>query len=121
MNCRNVLLPFVSIDSASTHDIDDAFHASKSGNGFDVTIALACPALRWDFEGDLDRAVRKRAQASICRKAICTCPLGKLGLDAYSLVGQRGKAGFRISMQIDGEGRIASATPALARVSRRPT
>lgn len=110
-------LPFVSIDSASTHDIDDAFHASKSGNGFDVTIALACPALRWDFEGNLDRAVRKRGTSIYLPEGDLHMLPGKLGLDAYSLVAREARPAFCISMQIDGEGKIASATPALARVS----
>ena len=38
-------LPFISIDSATTRDVDDAFHILPTDDGgFDLTLALACPA-----------------------------------------------------------------------------
>ncbi len=50
-------VPFISIDSPTTRDIDDAFHIkSAPDGGWDVCVALACPALFWDFGGVQDVA-----------------------------------------------------------------
>ena len=54
-------LPFISIDSATTRDVDDAFHILPTDDGgFDLTLALACPAACWPFGEALDKAVFRR-------------------------------------------------------------
>lgn len=109
-------LPFISIDSAKTHDIDDAFHASPNENGYEVTIALACPAWRWNFFGELDKCVRKRATSIYLPEGDLHMLPQKLGLNAYSLMAGKDRPAFCISMQIDKDGRIAAARPSFARV-----
>lgn len=53
---------FISIDSESTKDIDDAFTiAAASDGGWEVQVALACPAWFWNFESPLAKAVANRA------------------------------------------------------------
>ena len=66
--------PYVSIDSATTHDIDDAFYIEPGeGGGYRLQIALACPALPWEFGSPLDRAVRERASSIYLPRASATC------------------------------------------------
>ncbi|MBR4742199.1 MAG: RNB domain-containing ribonuclease, partial [Desulfovibrio sp.] len=52
---------FISIDSASTQDIDDAFSLIQTDSGWQLTVALAAHAAFWTFDSALDMAVRKRA------------------------------------------------------------
>jgi len=57
---KPLLKPFVSIDSASTQDIDDAFWLQREGDNFRLRVAIACPALFWPFGSELDLKVRER-------------------------------------------------------------
>ena len=66
-------LPCISIDSATTRDVDDAFHVAAEDDGWAVTLMLACPSLFWDFGGPLDKLVLHRGTSIYCRKATATC------------------------------------------------
>jgi len=55
---------YISIDSATTLDIDDAFSINtEQDGGYSLRLALACPALAWEFGSKLDLAVRDRASS----------------------------------------------------------
>ncbi len=55
-------LPFISIDSATTKDIDDAFYIDKDAQGnYIVQLALACPALLWPFGTAFDKNILHRS------------------------------------------------------------
>lgn len=57
-------IPFVSVDSPTTRDIDDAFFAeSLPDGGVRLVLALADPALAWTFGGPLDVAVAHRVSS----------------------------------------------------------
>jgi len=57
-------IPFVSVDSPTTRDIDDAFYAEPLPDGGSrLVLALADPALAWTFGGPLDLAVAHRASS----------------------------------------------------------
>ncbi|SJL83973.1 exoribonuclease II [Vibrio palustris] len=54
-------IPFVTIDGASTKDMDDALYAKKNDDGsFDLTIAIADPTAYITPEDNMDRVARER-------------------------------------------------------------
>lgn len=76
---------FVSIDSASTRDIDDAFLIRRAPGGIALSVALACPALGWEFGGDLDKAVRDRATSIYLPEGASNMLPTALATDVFSL------------------------------------
>lgn len=76
-------LDFVTIDSASTEDMDDALHVQDNGDGsLLLTIAIANPTAYVEQGSNLDEIARKRAFTNYlpgfnlrCCRAICptTC------------------------------------------------
>uniref|UniRef100_I2PWD4 Exoribonuclease R n=1 Tax=Desulfovibrio sp. U5L TaxID=596152 RepID=I2PWD4_9BACT len=79
-------IPFVSIDSATTRDIDDAFFAeSRDDGGVRLILALADPALDWDFGGPLDTAVAHRASSLYLPEGVSHMLPEALGTGLYSL------------------------------------
>ncbi|KEY90697.1 exoribonuclease 2 [Candidatus Photodesmus katoptron] len=55
-------IPFITIDSKSTKDIDDALYIKKSNNGdFELTIAISDPTAYLLPEDNLDTLARKRS------------------------------------------------------------
>jgi exoribonuclease-2 len=79
-------IPFVSIDSPTTRDIDDAFFAEKLPDGrIRLSLALADPALDWDFGGPLDTAVAHRASSLYLPEGVSHMLPESLGTDLYSL------------------------------------
>lgn len=79
-------LPFISIDSASTRDVDDAFYVEADGAAFSLTLALACPALFWPFGGPLDKAVLHRGTSIYLPEGNCHMLPEILGTRAFSLL-----------------------------------
>jgi exoribonuclease-2 len=79
-------IPFVSIDSPTTRDIDDAFFAEELPDGrIRLALALADPALDWDFGGPLDTAVAHRASSLYLPEGVSHMLPESLGTDLYSL------------------------------------
>lgn len=108
---------FISIDSASTRDIDDAFHIEpRSGGGWKVTVALACPALGWPFGGPLDKAVAHRATSIYLPEADYHMMPECLGTDAYSLLAGQARPAFVLRCEVDADGGLIGGAPGEARV-----
>ena len=86
-------LPFISIDSATTRDVDDAFHILPTDDGgFDLTLALACPAACWPFSEALDKAVFRRGTSIYLPEGDSHMMPEALGTDAFSLLGDAAAA-----------------------------
>ncbi len=80
-------VPFVSIDSPTTRDIDDAFHVeARPDGGFRLVLALADPALDWEFGGPLDTAVAHRASSIYLPEGVSHMLPEVLGTGLYSLL-----------------------------------
>ncbi|MDE7242067.1 ribonuclease catalytic domain-containing protein [Desulfovibrio sp.] len=100
-------LPFISIDSAATRDVDDAFYVEeKPDGGWDVTVALACPAASWPFGSPLDRAVLHRATSIYLPEGDCHMLPEQLGTDAWSLRAGEERPAFCVRAAVDSAGRI---------------
>jgi exoribonuclease II len=75
----------VTIDSASTQDIDDGFELTRDENGFKLRLALACPCLGWEFGSPLDRTVLQRFSSLYLPEGTSHMLPEALGKDFFSL------------------------------------
>lgn len=110
-------LPFISIDSETTKDRDDAFFIEPIDNGWKVIVALACPALNWPFDDPLDQAVRKRATSIYLPEASYNMLPNILGVDKCSLHAQCTRPVLIITCIVDYDGIVKSCTPSFESVS----
>ncbi|MBR3881472.1 MAG: RNB domain-containing ribonuclease [Mailhella sp.] len=113
--------PFISIDSATTRDIDDAFHIERAADGgWDVDVALACPAWFWDFESPLGKDVFNRATSLYLPEGNSHMMPEALGEGAFSLFEGKKRPSLIVSAHIapDGslsEGRFRTSAVTLAK------
>ncbi|MEF2145383.1 MAG: ribonuclease catalytic domain-containing protein [Desulfovibrionaceae bacterium] len=106
--------PFVSIDSATTKDIDDAFLVRREGEGYRLRLALARPSLGWHFGSDLDRAVAFRATSLYLPEGDGHMLPQSLGLNAFSLMAGEVRPALVTDFLFDAEGNTLSVEPCLA-------
>jgi len=97
--------PFVSVDSATTRDIDDAFHVAPGADGgFLVRLALADPACLWAFDAPLDRAVARRASSVYLPEGTSHMMPEALSCDLFSLVSGAPRPALVMEWDLDAEG-----------------
>ncbi len=107
-------LPFISIDGATTKDIDDAFYVEKTPEGqYRLYLALACPALLWSFGSALDKAVLHRATSLYLPEDTYHMLPEILGTDKLSLCAGQVRPSLCICMEADNQGNILSCTPSV--------
>jgi exoribonuclease-2 len=100
-------IPFVSIDSPTTRDIDDAFFAETRPDGtIRLVLALADPALDWDFGGPLDTAVAHRASSLYLPEGVSHMMPECLGTDLYSLRAGEVRPSLVMEWEFSPEGEI---------------
>lgn len=110
-------LPFISIDSASTRDVDDAFHLeAMPDGGFLLTLALAYPALCWPFGSPLDKAVLRRGTSIYLPEGDCHMLPEHLGTDSFSLRAGEERPAFCVRVAVDADGNAAPCEIFTARV-----
>lgn len=110
-------LPFVSIDSSTTRDIDDAFYMeSLPDGGMRLHLALACPALHWPFDSPLDKAVFRRATSLYLPEATHHMMPEILGTDVLSLLAAKVRPALCVTCDVDAAGSVVSCTPSLEHV-----
>lgn len=67
-------LDFVTIDSASTEDMDDALYVEAAADGkLHLTVAIADPTARIAEGSKLDKAAKFAPSPTICRALISRC------------------------------------------------
>ncbi len=109
-------LPFVSIDSATTRDIDDACYVEKSENGYVMTLSLACPAAFWNFDTAFAKCIAQRATSVYLPEGTYHMLPEQLGTQKYSLVENTFVPSLIIKMTFDNEGELLACEPSRARV-----
>ncbi len=102
-------IPFVSIDSPSTRDIDDAFFIKKIGsNKYKLYLAFAYPVLGWEFENELDKEVAHRASSLYLPEGSTHMLPEELGLDLFSLHAKKEKPALIVEIDLTEEGEIVN-------------
>lgn len=104
---------FVSIDSPTTRDIDDAFHVEKLSDGWRVLMALARPTYGLDFESDLFKAVCRRASSLYLPEATSHMLPERLGCGLFSLTAGQDKPALILSWALSPEGEVREFAPSL--------
>ena len=109
---------FISIDSATTRDIDDAFRiAASADGGWDVEVALACPAWFWDFSSPLGKAVFDRATSLYLPEGNCHMMPEALGEGAFSLFEGQKRPSLVVSAHIAPDGAVSEGAFRFAAVT----
>ncbi|GAB6160938.1 ribonuclease catalytic domain-containing protein [Desulfothermus naphthae] len=102
-------IPFISIDSASTKDIDDAFYIEGTEEtGYTLYLAFAYPILGWQFETELDKEVAKRTSSLYLPEGTTHMLPEELGTDLFSLHAKKIKPGLIIKIDLSPSGTIKS-------------
>ncbi len=104
----------VTIDSATTQDIDDGFELTRSDEGFHLRLALACPCLEWEFGSALDRAVQHRFSSLYLPEGTSHMLPEDLGTRFFSLNAGQDHPALIINFDLDSEGSLRSSTPEIA-------
>lgn len=104
--------PYISIDSATTHDIDDAFYIERGEDGgYLLRIALACPVLPWEFGSPLDRAVRDRASSVYLPEGVSHMLPERYGIARFSLHERQPRPALVLDCRLDADGVLQDMEP----------
>ena len=110
-------ISYLSIDSASTRDIDDAFVVEPHPEeGWIAHLALACPALAWPFGSELDKAVQHRSTSLYLPEATHHMLPERLSVEAYTLMAGSDRPSLTVTCHVAKDGRIVSCTPSVQQV-----
>ena len=104
----------VTIDSASTQDIDDGFELTRDENGFRLRLALACPCLGWEFGSPLDRAVLQRFSSLYLPEGTSHMLPEALGKDFFSLNEGQDRPALLITFDLGNDGTLRAFAPELS-------
>ncbi len=99
-------LSVISVDNETTKDIDDAFFVQKKDDLFEVTVALACPVLFWEFGSELDDQVVHRSSSIYLPEGTTHMLPEVLATDLFSLHAKVPKPSILIKLLINTAGEI---------------
>ena len=114
--CDLTALPFVTIDSATTLDMDDALYAEKTASGYTLHVAIANPSSLIHADTALAQ------QAFTCSQSVYllggTVPMLPAALAHYgfSLEEQKLKPALVCSLNIDNQGQVTNTEFKLANI-----
>ncbi|ACE83191.1 exoribonuclease II [Cellvibrio japonicus] len=101
-------LPFVTIDSESTRDMDDAVCIQATEHGWELFSAIADPTKHIDFDSPLEQAARERASTHYILGNTLTMLPVDLSQDTYSLVAEQKRPALVCRIHIRNDGHIES-------------
>ncbi len=94
-------VPFISVDSETTRDVDDAFHLELlPQGGWLLRLALARPTLGWDLDSPLGKAVAQRASSVYLPEGDSHMLPEALGLELFSLLQGRDRPALVLEMTL---------------------
>ncbi len=109
---------FISIDSASTKDIDDAFSFSEQADGTkELIVSLACPAFFWQFQSDLDKIISKRCTSIYLPEQNLHMLPEALSTNSFSLVEQQIRPSMLIRAVYNNENELVDSKIFFAKVT----
>lgn len=101
-------LPFVTIDSENTRDMDDAIYIAPNENGWELVTAIADPSKHIGFDSPLEQSARARASTLYLLGQTVTMLPVDLSHDTYSLVPEQKRPALVCRMQILRDGTISA-------------
>jgi len=109
---------FITIDDASTKDIDDAFSIqTRPEGGWKVSVCIACPAAQWPFKSPLDKAIFQRTSSIYLPEATYHMMPELLATDAFSLLQNKDRLAIIYHCEVDAEGSLVHCEMETATVS----
>ncbi len=99
-------LPFVTIDSENTRDMDDAIYITQTDDGWELITAIADPSKHIEFGSPLELAARARASTHYLLGQTVTMLPVDLSHDTYSLVPEQKRPALICRMHIARDGHI---------------
>ena len=99
-------LPFVTIDPKGSRDLDQAFHASRSGDGYRVHYAIADLAHFIEPDGPVDGAARRRGVTFYAPDERASLHPDVLNHDAASLLPGVDRPALVWTHDLDGHGTL---------------
>lgn len=111
--------PYVSIDAATTRDIDDAFSVREAelpdgSAGYRCSVVLARPCLAWDFGAALDREVFSRATSLYLPEGSGHMMPEELGTGLFSLTADGPKPALVAEFLLNQRAEVVETKPRLA-------
>lgn len=100
-------VPFVTIDSATTRDMDDAVYAKESDNGWTLSVAIADASAFIEPGSVLDKAAFKRLTTTYLPGLVLPMLPEPLSNDAMSLVPNQTRPALVFSMNVNPEGEVS--------------
>ncbi len=111
---------FISIDSAGTKDIDDAFSFTENPDGTkELVVSLACPAFFWQFQSDFDKIISKRCTSIYLPEQTLHMLPEVLSTNAFSLVEQQTRPSMLIKAVYDKDNNLIDSELFFAKVTIR--
>ena len=101
-------IPFVTIDAASTRDMDDALYVSKSDNGWRLLVAIADPGAFIISNSELDQQIAQRAISTYMPGYAIPMLPAKLANDLCSLAPGQVRPALICQIDINATGDIVS-------------
>ncbi|HSC69282.1 MAG TPA: VacB/RNase II family 3'-5' exoribonuclease [Cellvibrio sp.] len=101
-------LPFVTIDSENTRDMDDAIYIAPNEQGWELITAIADPSKHISFDSPLEQSARARVSTLYLLGQTVTMLPVDLSHDTYSLVPEQKRPALVCRMQILRDGTISS-------------
>ncbi len=101
-------LPFVTIDSENTRDMDDAIYIAPNEHGWELITAIADPSKHIGFDSPLEQSARARASTLYLLGQTVTMLPVDLSHDTYSLVPEQKRPALVCRMQILRDGTIST-------------
>ena len=101
----------VTIDSASTEDIDDGFHLERTESGYLLRLVLACPALEWEFGSALDKVVENRFTSLYLPEGTSHMLPVELGTGFFSLRADGSRPALVLECVLDETGKLLEFRP----------
>lgn len=110
---------FVSIDPESTQDFDDAIFVREAApdGGWEVSLAIACPAWRWPMGSAFDKQVLRRASSLYLPEGDLFMLPRRLCLEAYSLKAGEDRPVMLLSIRLDKDLNVIEANPGFGRLA----
>ncbi|GAA6152750.1 VacB/RNase II family 3'-5' exoribonuclease [Pseudoteredinibacter isoporae] len=102
------VLPFVTIDSESTLDMDDAIAVSREGDGFTLSVAIADPSIEVAPDSALGQAALNRAQTVYLPGQSRHMLPPSLSQNRYSLLAGESRPALLCHIKVDGSGAITT-------------